>query len=74
MTETLGFGQTDEAEGRVRLSAGDGGPGNTVDVISASGSPRGRMGVGTVHHVAFRVPDDVAQLALREEVSRLATT
>ena len=59
------------SEGRVRLSAGEGGPGNTVDVISASGFPRGSMGVGTVHHVAFRVPDDETQVALREEISAL---
>jgi len=71
MTETLGFGQVDETEGRARLAAGDGGPGNTVDVISASGFPGGSMGVGTVHHVAFRVPDEETQLALREEVSAL---
>jgi glyoxalase family protein len=71
MTETLGFWKVDETEGRVRLSAGDGGPGNTVDVISASGFPSGSMGVGTVHHVAFRVPDEETQIALREEVSAL---
>jgi glyoxalase family protein len=71
MTETLGFGQVDETEGRARLAAGDGGPGDTVDVISASGFPGGSMGVGTVHHVAFRVPDEETQLALREEVSAL---
>ena len=71
MTETLGFRQVDEAEGRIRLSAGEGGPGNTVDVLGASGFPRGSMGVGTVHHVAFRVPDEETQLALREEISAL---
>lgn len=71
MTETLGFRQVDEAEGRIRLSAGEGGPGNLVDLVSAAGFPRGSMGVGTVHHVAFRVPDDETQLALREEISAL---
>ena len=71
MTEALGFRQVDRSEGRVRLSAGEGGPGNTVDVVSASGFPRGSMGVGTVHHVAFRVPDDETQVALREEISAL---
>jgi glyoxalase family protein len=40
-------------------------------VIGATGFPRGSMGVGTVHHVAFRVPDEETQLALREEVSAL---
>src|SRR5215210_3573485 len=71
MTKTLGFGQVDETEGRVRLAAGDGGPGNTVDVIEATGFPSGSMGVGTVHHVAFRVPDEETQVALREELSAL---
>jgi glyoxalase family protein len=71
MTDHLGFRQVDEAEGRIRLSAGEGGPGNTVDVVNAAGFPRGSMGVGTVHHVAFRVPDEETQLALREEVAAL---
>ena len=71
MTDTLGFRQVDETEGRIRLAAGEGGPGNLVDVVNAAGFPRGSMGVGTVHHVAFRVPDEETQLALREEISAL---
>jgi glyoxalase family protein len=71
VTETLGFRQTGEAEGRTRFEAGDGGPGNTVDVANGSGFPRGTMGVGTVHHVAFRVPDEQTQLELREKVAAL---
>jgi glyoxalase family protein len=71
MTETLGFRNTGEAEGRTRYEAGDGGPGSTVDVADGTGFPRGTMGVGTVHHVAFRVPDEETQLELREEVGAL---
>jgi glyoxalase family protein len=71
MTETLGLRQTGEAEGRTRFEAGDGGPGNTVDVADGTGFPRGTMGVGTVHHVAFRVPDAELQLELRERVAAL---
>jgi glyoxalase family protein len=71
MTGTLGFRRTGEAEGRTRFEAGEGGPGNTVDVANGSGFPRGTMGVGTVHHVAFRVPDEEAQLELRERVAAL---
>jgi glyoxalase family protein len=71
MTETLGFRRVDETEGRTRLSAGEGGPGDLVDVLNAAGFPGGSQGVGTVHHVAFRVPDEEAQLALREEISGL---
>jgi catechol 2,3-dioxygenase-like lactoylglutathione lyase family enzyme len=71
MTDTLGFRRVDETEGRIRLSAGEGGPGSLVDVVNAAGFPHGSMGVGTVHHVAFRVPDEETQLALREEVAAL---
>jgi glyoxalase family protein len=71
MTSTLGFRQTGEAEGRARYEDDEGGPGNTVDIADATGFPRGTMGVGTVHHVAFRVPDDEAQLELGEEVTAL---
>ena len=71
LTDTLGFRQTGEAEGRTRYEAGEGGPGSIVDVADGTGFPRGTMGVGTVHHVAFRVPDEEAQLALREEVGAL---
>jgi glyoxalase family protein len=71
MTDTLGFRQTGDAEGRTRYEAGEGGPGNTVDVADGTGFLRGTMGVGTVHHVAFRVPDDESQLELREEIAAL---
>ena len=71
MTDSLDFRRVDEAEGRIRLSAGEGGPGDLVDVVHAAGFPHGSMGVGTVHHVAFRVPDEETQLALREEVAAI---
>jgi glyoxalase family protein len=71
MTKLLGFRQIEETEGRVRFTAGEGGPGEMVDVVGASGFPRGSMGVGTVHHVAFRVPDEDSQLEVREAVTAL---
>ena len=71
MTDTLGFRQTGEAEDRTRYEAGEGGPGNTVDLAAGAGTPRGATGVGTVHHVAYRVPDEETQLELRERVAAL---
>jgi glyoxalase family protein len=71
MTETLGFRQVEEGDGRYRFEAGDGGPGNLVDVVDGSEDSRGRMGVGTVHHVAFRAENDEHQLEIREEVAKL---
>jgi len=71
MTDLLSFRQVDETEGRIRLASGEGGPGDLVDVVNAAGFSGGSMGVGTVHHVAFRVPDEETQLALREAVAAL---
>jgi glyoxalase family protein len=71
MTDTLGFRQTGEAGSSTRYEAGEGGPGNAVDLEDGAGSPRGTMGVGTVHHVAFRVPDGDTQLEVREKVDAL---
>lgn len=71
MTERLGFRAVREDDGRYRFEAGVGGPGNIVDVVDGSNQSRGRMGVGTVHHVAFRATDDEHQLEIREEVAAL---
>ncbi len=42
--------------------------GGVVDVKRADGFWRGAGGVGTVHHVAFRAPDQAHQLAVREQL------
>ncbi|SFR54512.1 ring-cleaving dioxygenase [Halogeometricum limi] len=65
--ELLGFERRDEAEDRVRYVA-DGDRATVVDLLERE-SPRGRPGVGTVHHVAFRVPDGETQMRWREELS-----
>jgi len=46
----------------------DGGPGSLVDVRTTGGFVRGVGGAGTVHHVAWSVADDAAQLVVRERV------
>lgn len=53
---------------RHRYAAGEGGPGALVDVLVTPGAPRGRVAGGTVHHVAWRVPDEATQLAWRTEL------
>ena len=49
---------------RFRYAMGDGGPGALVDVLLAA-VPQGRLAAGTVHHVAWRTPDDAHQAAWR---------
>jgi glyoxalase family protein len=68
LVDTLGFRPIHEDGGTRRFAAGAGGPGMLVDVRTIGGFPEGVQGAGTVHHVAWRVADDVAQLELREQV------
>ena len=44
------------------------GIGTALDVRDVAGFREGAQGVGTVHHVAWRVPDDAAEVALLERV------
>ena len=57
----------DPGAGRIRLALGDGAPGALVDLLAVPAGPRGLPGLGTVHHIAFRVADDEAELAARAD-------
>jgi predicted esterase/catechol 2,3-dioxygenase-like lactoylglutathione lyase family enzyme len=70
LVDTLGFHPVREDGTIRRYAVGDAGPGTVVDVRSVGGFPRGVGGAGTVHHVAWRVPDDAVQLQLREQVTQ----
>ncbi|GJG89768.1 glyoxalase [Gemmatimonadetes bacterium T265] len=68
LADTLGFRALADADGVHRFEAGAGGVSTFVDVRAAGGFVPGIGGAGTVHHVAFRVPDDAAELAAREDL------
>ena len=70
LVDTLGFRPVREDGSTRRFAAGDGGPGTVVDVRSVGGFVHGAGGAGTVHHVAWRVPDDGVQLQMRELVTQ----
>ncbi|HEY6867766.1 MAG TPA: VOC family protein, partial [Candidatus Eisenbacteria bacterium] len=65
---TLGFRPIAEHGDARRYAAGDGGPGRLVDVRATGAIARGAGGAGTVHHVAWRVADDPAQVDLRSRL------
>jgi catechol 2,3-dioxygenase-like lactoylglutathione lyase family enzyme len=71
LTETFGYEAVGEEAGRVRLRARGGGPGGIVDLYCQPDRLRGRMGAGSVHHVAFRARDDEEQRAWREQIAAL---
>jgi glyoxalase family protein len=45
-------------------------PGARIDLVLAPGGRPGRLGAGTVHHIAFRVPDDEAQRSWRATLEK----
>jgi glyoxalase family protein len=68
LTDDLGLHFDSQEDNRIRFAAGDGGPGSLVDVLITPNAPRGLVAGGTVHHVAWRVPDEATQVAWREEL------
>ncbi|EHR61421.1 ring-cleaving dioxygenase [Saccharomonospora cyanea] len=68
MLEELGLSLTGQYGPRLRFAAGDGEPGALVDVLVDATAPRGLVAGGTVHHVAFRAPDDATQERWRDEL------
>src|SRR5712692_4383114 len=68
LTETLGFRLAKEDGNRFRYEVGEGGPGAMVDVLCQPDAPTGLVSVGTVHHVAWRTPNDEQQKEWREEL------
>ncbi len=68
LIEALQFRQSGESEKRVRLEAGDGGPGTLVDLLHLPNERRGSMGIGAVHHIAWRIANNEGQLTLRDDL------
>jgi len=75
LTDVLGFRQTDdhaesdETERVAVFETGAGGPGATVYLIERSNAPYAHVGIGGVHHVAFRTPNDAEHHAWRERIA-----
>jgi glyoxalase family protein len=44
-------------------------PGASLDVAAATGGPRGLQAGGTVHHIAFRAPDQATQEQWRQQLA-----
>jgi glyoxalase family protein len=68
LTGTLGFAPAQVEAGWHRYAVAGGGSGRFVDLRELPEVRRGAWGVGTVHHLAWRVPDETVQLAVRERV------
>lgn len=69
LTEVLGFNYIGRYDSWYRFAAADGDvAGQYIDVKVDPDAPVGAWGTGGVHHVAWRVPDDEAEMAVREAI------
>jgi glyoxalase family protein len=65
LTDVFGWAETGTDGDRRRVRAPDAERGAAVDLLVRERHPAGRMGRGTVHHIAFRARDAEAQRAWR---------
>lgn len=65
----MGFRLVKREGDRARFEAGPGGSGRYADVIESKAA-RGTGGSGTIHHIAWSVPDDETELAKKAELQR----
>ena len=64
----LGFSEVGREGQLVRYKAGDTAIGGIVDIHEAGGFLPGRMGGGSVHHIAFRAADDAEERAMARKL------
>ena len=69
LVDVLGFAAIGAEDGWRRYGVHGGGSGRHVDIQVAPDAPRGAWGTGMVHHVAWRVADEAAELVVRGRVS-----
>jgi len=70
LTQEMGFRLVKREGDRARFEAGPGGSGRYADVIEDAGGKRGSGGSGTIHHIAWSVPDDETELAKQSELQK----
>ena len=68
LTDVLGFAEAGREGAYVRYQTGEAPVGGIVDIRVAKGFLAGRMGKGSVHHVAFRAADDATQAEMARKL------
>ena len=65
LVDTLGFEEVGEEDGWRRFALAGGRSGRVVDIKQLPSERQGTWGTGSVHHVAWRVPDDTTELKVQ---------
>jgi len=69
LTDVFGFKETGREGSTIRYRASDA-AGGIVDIYEAKGFLPGRLGRGSVHHIAFRAADDVEEAEMARKLVR----
>jgi glyoxalase family protein len=69
LTGTLGFENYGEEDGWHRYGVGGGGSGKHIEIRERPDIPRGGWGIGTMHHVAWRIADEETELTVRARIA-----
>ena len=62
LTKQMGYTFSAQEGSRYRFTGGPAALGSTLDIVERPGGSQAVFGAGSVHHIAFRVPDDPSQL------------
>ena len=68
LTDIFGYKLIDQHVNRYRYATDAVQGASIVDLVEVPGEARGHVAGGTVHHVAFRVPDDATQFEFRKKI------
>jgi catechol 2,3-dioxygenase-like lactoylglutathione lyase family enzyme len=69
LTETMGLRKVAEEGSRFRFQVGEGSAAAMIDLLCQPEGEPGRMGIGAVHHIAWRTPAAAAQEAWRRALA-----
>jgi glyoxalase family protein len=70
LTQVMGFRRQGEEDDWHRFGVAGGGSGAIIDIRELPKERRGAWGVGTVHHIAWRVTDVEEEMALRARIEQ----
>jgi len=70
LLDIMAYRKLSEEGNRIRYAPEGYARGRFLDVVVDKNAQTGRMGAGTVHHIAFRASDDSAQVDWQQELGR----
>jgi glyoxalase family protein len=71
LTGKMGFEFQQKSANRYRYVNRNSEIGSAIELLELPAGNEGRMGAGTVHHIAFRTPDDPQQLEIQNDLNDL---